>query len=848
MRSAILFGLLAPLAGCSFIVSPGSDYLADGGGGGGRDAAVPIDADAGPFDAAPPPVDADAGPMIDASPDPMPPVGSGVGMSDYRPVLGQTLRALVGPYFDPNGDSVSVSYQWTRAGAPLSGETSDRLVLDEAAYAAGDDLGVTVTLSDGAMETTLEAGPAVIADDTVTRWRLLQPPRAFDGVAGFLDTKRQRLLFNSASEDDVFGLWEMQLGVDEPRWVRLESVEGTQPDSLGSFQLDPARDRALFFGGRTMSGGSFSNRLTVLQMADVQGSEQWMEVSATGDLPTPRVGETSTRLTLPDGEEVFFYFSGQAEDDSLHTDGFLLHVEGGGFRWEQLSVPLPPGRLGAVTFFDADNARLFLVGGIDESFSPSAEVYMWDLDDAFADGFTEVDTATLPHPVLLPAAIVEGDQAYLVGGARDLASDMTPTINDDFLTIDLSTLTSSAEVVAGGPGEPITVAPVSRAPFADDYVVFSRDFDTGGLSFHAVSPTRTRWQVVSADGETLPPPLFQGQAMVDSTRGLVLSSGRTSLDPPVASGDTWRFGGGVMERYVVSGEGPRARWGAVNDSFAHGRHRLDWFLGDTEPSMGLSLSIWQLLDGDSDWVERSVAVGESIPDPRHGHVIFQGVCAGGGRENETGVFGGRLNDTGTITNETWMSDCARGPGPGECTWFDPIEPSSRRPGAVWAAVTHLFTPDSADSRTAFVSGGLEAGGPTNRVTLLDVCNGLDSAGTQRWPEAAITGPAPAARFGHSTSAVQDAGGNATRAIWLFGGTDEDAEGDEPFGDIWRMEWNGDYFSPAVTFTELTAAGEAPPTRMYHLVAYDPAQNRLLVYGGLRFGDPLDDLWELRLRE
>lgn len=29
---------------------------------------------------------------------------------------------------------------------------------------------------------------------------------------------------------------------------------------------------------------------------------------------------------------------------------------------------------------------------------------------------------------------------------------------------------------------------------------------------------------------------------------------------------------------------------------------------------------------------------------------------------------------------------------------------------------------------------------------------------------------------------------------------------------------------------------------------DPEQNRLLVYGGLRFGDVLDDLWELRIRE
>ncbi len=100
-------------------------------------------------------------------------------------------------------------------------------------------------------------------------------------------------------------------------------------------------------------------------------------------------------------------------------------------------------------------------------------------------------------------------------------------------------------------------------------------------------------------------------------------------------------------------------------------------------------------------------------------------------------------------------------------------------------------------------------------------------------------------LGHSTTAVvENATAMQTIAYQLFGGDSE--SGETTFDTVYEVRWNEDSFTPALTYTEITAAGDAPLSRMFHLAAYDQPGHRILVYGGSRGGQLLADLWELRL--
>jgi hypothetical protein len=70
---------------------------------------------------------------------------------------------------------------------------------------------------------------------------------------------------------------------------------------------------------------------------------------------------------------------------------------------------------------------------------------------------------------------------------------------------------------------------------------------------------------------------------------------------------------------------------------------------------------------------------------------------------------------------------------------------------------------------------------------------------------------------------------------LVGGTDG-----EPLIDVWELR-----LSERMSWHRLRIQGEAPPGRSGHTVVYDPVRDRLLVFGGLNLVY-LDDLWELPL--
>jgi hypothetical protein len=120
-------------------------------------------------------------------------------------------------------------------------------------------------------------------------------------------------------------------------------------------------------------------------------------------------------------------------------------------------------------------------------------------------------------------------------------------------------------------------------------------------------------------------------------------------------------------------------------------------------------------------------------------------------------------------------------------------------------------------------------------------NASRRGGTRLWinliPNNAPGSPPPLA----AASAVYD---SRTNRMILFGGAET---GKSSSGDVWILQ-NANGLGGAPVWTKLQLSGPVP--RQNHQAAYDPTNNRMIVFGGLSFTPnpftvtPLNDLWAL----
>ena len=118
---------------------------------------------------------------------------------------------------------------------------------------------------------------------------------------------------------------------------------------------------------------------------------------------------------------------------------------------------------------------------------------------------------------------------------------------------------------------------------------------------------------------------------------------------------------------------------------------------------------------------------------------------------------------------------------------------------------------------------------------------LSLGASPAWTPLGTAGPAPHARFEHSATydPIRD------RMI-VFGG-DTTFYGQGYFGDLWALSLSG---TPA--WNQLAPGGTAPVARSLARLTYDPARDRLILYGGETADEVqhvtwlLDDLWTLPL--
>jgi Galactose oxidase, central domain len=176
------------------------------------------------------------------------------------------------------------------------------------------------------------------------------------------------------------------------------------------------------------------------------------------------------------------------------------------------------------------------------------------------------------------------------------------------------------------------------------------------------------------------------------------------------------------------------------------------------------------------------------------------------------VFGGN-NCGSTYYNDVWVLMNANGLS-GTPTWSR-LSPTGTPP-AVRAYTSAVYDPNT---NRLIVFGGY------NRSILGDLwvlTNANGTAGSPQWIQLTPSGSAPSNRYGHS--AVYDAANN--RMI-VYGGT---TGGTTILSDTWVLSnANGLGGSPAWTLT-VAGTGSAP-ARSLHNALYDPASNKMIIFGG-----------------
>lgn len=215
------------------------------------------------------------------------------------------------------------------------------------------------------------------------------------------------------------------------------------------------------------------------------------------------------------------------------------------------------------------------------------------------------------------------------------------------------------------------------------------------------------------------------------------------------------------------------------------------------------------------------------PVPRFGHSAVLNTTT-----NSMVVFGGGVTAANTYPypyqlslNDVWRLNA-------NLSWTA-LNPAGTAPAVrLW----HSAVYDSLNNRMTIFGGGLGNSAPcANDVWVLTNATGVD--GAPEWLQLSPTGGPPAARAQHG--AVYDPN---TNTMIVYGGQDCFST---TFGDVWTLS-NANGLGGTPTWTQLSPAGSGPGAReITGGVAYDVANNRLIIFGGESSTGILEnDVWIL----
>ena len=239
-------------------------------------------------------------------------------------------------------------------------------------------------------------------------------------------------------------------------------------------------------------------------------------------------------------------------------------------------------------------------------------------------------------------------------------------------------------------------------------------------------------------------------------------------------------------------------------------------------SFGAYNDVWVLTNADNssgtpNWIQLGPITG-GPPGPR-----YRAAAAYDATHNVLIVTDGW---NGCCYSDVWVLSNADGTG-GTPAWTQ-LYPTGPAPSARYA---HSIVYDPATNEI-ILFGGNDGSVYDNEAWLMSNANG--TGGTPAWSHLSPTGAPPSARGYHT--AVYDV---ATNRMVVFGG----AGGSGLFSDVWVLS-NANDTGGTPAWSQLSPTGPAPTPRYNHTSVFNPANNRMVVFGGSDGTNNLNETWVL----
>ena len=452
-----------------------------------------------------------------------------------------------------------------------------------------------------------------------------------------------------------------------------------------------------------------------------------------------------------------------------------------------------PSRAEHVAIYDPAGDRMLVITGT----NGARRNEVWSLDFQPAPGWNLLQVAGTPiSPRDGEAGIFDPVRnRVIIFGGITTSSGVGSTVLNDVWELSLSgTPTWNQFAPAGTPPQPRRDHTAIYDPVGDRMIIFGGYRSTGGEGNDvwalSLAGTPTWSQLAPAGG----PPATRSDATAiydDANARMVMFGGYSSSVP--AFQDTWELslpasGTPTWTQMAPSGTlpGPRAFSASLYDP-VRGRTILVGGQGGTA-------DVWELtLGATPTWTEITPAVSGPIGRSDHS-VVYD-------RARDALVLYGGLTSN-------YLADSWRLPLSGTPAW-EPLIVPVRPP----ARTHHTAILDRTSNRLITFGGANEDGAQTNDVWSLTL--GTLPIWTPITP--ATPGGAPAAR--RDAASIFDPVRN--RMI-VFGGY----TGGTRLNDVWALSLDAD-----PTWTRLFPTGTAPVTRYGAAAAYDPAGDRMIIFGG-----------------
>lgn len=587
-----------------------------------------------------------------------------------------------------------------------------------------------------------------------------------------------------------------------------ETADPTTPGSWVPIPPPPARagalaiydeqgDRMVVFGGG--SGLGYVRDVWGLPLSNPQS---WTYEPFLGTQPAPRTSASGAYDPL---RQRVLVYGGNDASSSL-DDLWALDLSSTA-TWTRLAPTgsSPGGGSGFTAIYDPNRDRMLFVGGATAS-GPCPTPEVWQLTLTATPAWSKLTVAGAPPSGRAGTVVAYDsirDRLLLFGGSSGLCIQPSVYYND-LWSLSLAGTPTWTQLMPSG------TAPTGRAYGRAVYDAASdRLFLLNGSGSDAL------WAVAFAGGPAwtrLSPagswPAPSGQAVIrDPVRGeLVVFGGvgggysnstrSLSLASPTAWFDPAPNGGAPAPM-----SGPKGIYDPVSDRL------MIWSGSDVTQLSMVFPPTWAhvAVVGSA---PTSVREGSVIYDPARRHMV---------------VFGG-YDSNNALQSVAWFMTMSGAPGwNGTPEWgvYTALAPVPR------AAHSAIYDPNR-DAMLVF--GGTGGGSYRNDVVGLDL-------GTGAWSTMTTGGTPPHARFDHS--AVYDPVGNR---MLVFGGAYWDGVW-RVYNDVWALSLAGG----TPTWSLISPTGSPPRARFNHTAVYDPAFDRMLVYGGsVDSVNFVGDVWELQL--